>query len=101
MCNCIEGKFDRTTNNFALRENLHPFAKTFINAKSGSSCLAPPVHDCAYIKVRNQLSVQAWQFAAKETMNIENLATRDSSLQRRAQEETRRLITEYYKLNRG
>jgi len=86
-------------NNFALRENIHPFVKTFVNAKSGSSCLAPPVHDCEYIKVRNQLSGQAWQLAAKETATIENSAIRDNTLQRRAQEETRRLIIEYYKFN--
>lgn len=95
MCNCIEGKFDRTDKSFAGHD-LHPFAQTFLTAKIGAPCAAPPVHDCAYVATRNRLSAVAWQAAREATQDIKDEKLREHRRDKLYQTEIRKLVTEHY-----
>ena len=70
-CSCGEGKFNRTDRGFetaAVDESFRPY----LTVKVGAVCEAPPVHDCAYIRVRNRFSDEAMRKAWEELRGIAN-----------------------------
>ena len=95
MCNCTEGKFERTDKSFAGHD-LHPFAQTFLTARIGAVCAAPPVHDCAYVALRNQLSAVAWQEARDATQDIKDDKLREHRRDRLYLAGIRRMVIEHY-----
>lgn len=100
-CSCAEGRFERTMNNFAGRneKDMHPHAKTFLKAKPGTVCAAPPVHDCTYIRVRNSLSHDAMHEAYEKVHSMKEGPEKDGLVMRHYQEAMQRLVTEYYRMN--
>lgn len=99
-CNCVEGRFERTANMFVGREDL-PFVRDLMKVKTGTTLAAPPVHDCAYIRVRNTLATLAQDFARQEVRGMRYSSTAEKA-ERDAKEreiytaEIRRLIAEHY-----
>jgi hypothetical protein len=95
MCNCSEGKFERTDKGFT-GQNLHPFAQTFLTAKIGATCAAPPVHDCGYVALRNRLSSIAWHEAYEDTKTIKDVAMRAYQHEKSYREKLKKMIAEHY-----
>jgi hypothetical protein len=81
-------------NMFVGREDS-PFVQELLRVKAGTILAAPPVHDCAYIRVRNMLSAEASTFAHQETRGIKDTVAREAEQWKVYTVELQRLLAEH------
>jgi hypothetical protein len=62
----------------------------------GKVCAAPPLHDCAYINLRNRLDDKAGQMAALECANVKDDVVRKDAIDRLRPDILKELLANHY-----